>query len=98
MQRPRIDDLDGDTWNLEHITKHGLAQDEVEEAIGGEAIFRAGNKNRLVVTGPTLDGRMLTVVIGESPHQAHLYCVFSARPASRRERRELMTVMRGGQS
>ena len=97
MQRPRIDDLDWDTWNLAHITKHGVTQDEVEEAIGGEAIFRVSYKNRLAATGSTLDGRMLTVIIGESPHRAHLYYVFSARPASRQERREFMTVMGGGQ-
>ena len=98
MRRPRIDDLDWDTWNREHITKHGVTQGEVEETIGGEAIFRASYKNRLAVTGPTLDGRMLTVIIGESPHKAHLYYVFSARSASRQERREYMAVMRGGQS
>jgi hypothetical protein len=30
---------------------------------------------------------MLTVIIGESPRQPHLYYVFSARTASRIERR-----------
>lgn len=95
MHRPRIDDLDWDTWYLEHIDKHGVSRDEVEEAVAGDAQFRASYKNRLMATGPTLDGRMLTVVIGESPHRSHLYYGFSARPASRQERRDYMSTMRG---
>ena len=57
----------------------------MKEAVTGDTIFRASCKNRLAATGPTLGGRMLTVIIGESPHQPHLRYVFSARPASRQE-------------
>jgi uncharacterized DUF497 family protein len=85
---PRIDALDWDDWNREHIAKHAVTTDEVEEVVSGRAIFRASYKNRIAVTGPTQFGRMLTVVIGESPRQAHRYYVFSARPASRGERRD----------
>lgn len=87
---PRIDGLVWDDWNLEHIAKHAVSKDEVEEAITGESIFRASYKNRIAVTGPTQVGRMLTIIIGESPRQAHLYYVFSARPASRAERRDYL--------
>ncbi len=85
---PRIDGLDWDDWNLDHITKHAVTQDEVDEVVSGGGIYRASYKNRIAVTGRTQAGRMLTVVIGESPRQAHRYYVFSARLASRSERRD----------
>ena len=93
---PRIDGLDWDNWNLAHIAKHLVAPAEVEEAIAGDAIARASYKNRLAVTGPTVAGRMLTVIIGESPQQRHRYYVFSARPASRVERGEYHVAKGGG--
>lgn len=54
----------------------------------GTVIARTSYKNRFALIGPTETGRMLTVIVGESPHQRHLYYVFSARPASRVERDE----------
>jgi uncharacterized DUF497 family protein len=85
---PRIDEREWDEWNLDHIQKHDVTVIEVEEVAGGDAIFRASYKNRILVTGPTSTGRIATVAIGESPHQRYRWYVFSARPASRVERRE----------
>jgi uncharacterized DUF497 family protein len=87
-QPPRIDVLDWDDWNRAHITKHQVTPDEVEEVVAGDAIYFTTYKNRIIVIGPTATGRMLTVVIGESPYRRYQYYVFSARPASRSERRE----------
>jgi uncharacterized DUF497 family protein len=85
---PRIDGLEWDDWNRDHIAKHGVTEDEVEGVITGTPIYRASYKNRIAATGPTPAGRMLTVVVGESPLRGHRYYVFSARPASRAERRD----------
>lgn len=93
---PRIDALDWDDWNRAHIAKHQVTPAEVEEVVVGDAIARASYKNRVAVIGPTGTGRMLTVIIGESPHQRHLYYVFSARPASRVERGEYRAAKGGG--
>jgi hypothetical protein len=57
---PRIDALAWDGWNLDHIAKHAVTQDEVEEVIAGAATYRASYKNRIAVTGPAQTGRMLT--------------------------------------
>jgi uncharacterized DUF497 family protein len=84
--RPYVDRLAWDDWNRDHIAKHAVLPEEAEEAVAGNSIFRAGYKRRFVVTGPTVAGRMLTVVIGEDPSQPRVYYVFSARPASREER------------
>lgn len=95
-QLPRIDALDWDDWNRAHIAKHQVVPGEVEEVVVGDVIARASYKNRVAVTGPTGAGRMLTVIIGQSPHRRHHYYVLSARPASRVERTEYQAARGGG--
>jgi len=92
----RIDALDWDDWNLTHITKHQVSRAEVEDVMWGDALARGSYRERLAVTRPTVPERMLTVIIGESPYQPHLYYVFSARPASRVERGEYQAAKEGG--
>ncbi len=86
--RPHIDRLVWDAWNRDHIAKHGVRSEEVEEVVAGEPIYRQSYKQRLAVTGPTIAGRMLTVILGAAPDQPSTYYVFSARPASREDRGE----------
>lgn len=84
---PRIDHLQWDEWNREHISKHGVSPDEVQAVIAGEPLARETYKARIQVIGPTGRERMLSIVVGIDPNQAGVYYVFSARPASRKERR-----------
>ena len=49
-------------------------------------MIRRTYKQRLQYIGPTSDGRMLSVVVGAVPERSFVYYVFSARPASRKER------------
>ena len=93
---PRIDSLVWDDWNRAHIVKHEVTLHEVEEAVAGDAIYHASYKNRIVGIGPTAMGRMLTIIIGESPYHSHQYYVVSARPASRLEREEYSAAQGGG--
>jgi uncharacterized DUF497 family protein len=83
---PHIDHFVWDGWNREHITKHGVRPDEAEEVVAGEPYVRETYKQRLHVVGPTATGRILSIVIGAVPDQPSVYYVFSARPASRKER------------
>jgi len=83
---PLIEKLVWDDWNLEHIQKHDVTPGEVEEVVEPTAHYVTSYKNRVMVTGQTLNGRFLTVVIGESPDLVAHWYVFSARPASRKER------------
>ena len=85
-----------DDWNVEHIGKHRVLATEVEEVASGSPVFFDSYKNRLLMIGPTAAGRMLTVVIGEVPHQPGDYYVFSARSCTRRELRSF-DQMRGGE-
>ena len=86
--RPHIDRLYWDDWNRDHLGKHAVSPLEAEEVVAGEPIFRQSYKQRLAVTGPTIAGRLLTVVVGAVPEQPGTFYVFSARPASRQERGE----------
>jgi uncharacterized DUF497 family protein len=86
--------LDWDAWNLEHIRKHDVSQVEVEQVIAIRPVFRDTYKGRLTAIGPAESGRMLVVVVGPSPIVAGLWYVFSARPASRKER-SIYQRMRG---
>ena len=83
---PTIERLVWDAWNLEHIQKHGVTPDEVEDVFGAHASYAETYKSRLLVTGMTVMGRILSVVIGQSPDVPGHWYVFSARPASRKER------------
>jgi hypothetical protein len=67
----------------------------VEEAVFGETVVRGARKGRFLVLGPTQAGRMLAVVIGPVPGQPGAFYTFSARPASRSERRFYQAVKAG---
>ena len=84
---PEIEQRVWDVWNSEHIATHGVTREQVEEAVAGDTVARATYKNRFLVLGPTRTGRMVAVVIGAVPGQPGASYTFSARPASRAERR-----------
>jgi uncharacterized DUF497 family protein len=87
--RLHIVPLDWDHWNQEHIRKHDVTREEVEEVVGSIPIFRESYRNRFLMIGLTAAGRPLAVAIGPSPNRPGAYYVFSARTAHRKERRDL---------
>jgi uncharacterized DUF497 family protein len=87
MARLHIDHLYWDEWNRHHIAKHQVLPEEAEEIAASDPVVRETYKQRFQLLGPTLSGRMLSVVVGAVPNQAGVFYVFSARPASRSERR-----------
>lgn len=82
-----IEWLAWDDWNREHISKHAVTVDEVEEVISRRTIRSSTYKGRLLLVGSTVTGQMISVVAGPSPGQLGSFNVFTARPASRPERR-----------
>lgn len=77
-----------DEWNLRHIwERHGLRPETVEDVCYGDPVELSGKKGRTVLIGPAQGGGIFTVVIGPVPGQPGAYYTFSARPASRKERR-----------
>jgi uncharacterized DUF497 family protein len=96
-ENPEIAWLFWDDWNREHIAKHRVTPSEVEEAVFGETVVRGSRKRRFLVLGPTQAGRMLAVVVGPVPGQPGAFYTFSARPASRSERRFYLAVKESGE-
>ena len=71
--------------NVEHIARHEVAPNEVEEVCLSRFIFWQSYGGRFMVVGRTLAERTLAVVL--EPDDNGMYYVVTARPASRRERR-----------
>ena len=75
-----------DDWNTDHIARHAVVPDEVEEVCRGDFIVREGHSERIMLIGRTKAGRLLSVILGVEG--AGIYYPVTARPASRRERRQ----------
>jgi hypothetical protein len=59
--RLQIERLEWDEWNLEHIKKHDVTKDEIDEIIQSDYAQKESYKNRVLVTGTTRSGRVLSV-------------------------------------
>jgi uncharacterized protein len=73
------------SWNVAHIARHEVTSDEVEEVCHGEHMVRQTYDERLLLIGPTLNGRMLVVIL-EPTEKRGVYYPVTARPASKKER------------
>ncbi|MBI2303641.1 MAG: BrnT family toxin [Chloroflexi bacterium] len=86
-----------DPCNVAHIARHGVTPEEVEEVCHGEPVVQVGKKGRSLVFGPTLSGRILTVVLDAESSPGGVYYPVTARPSSRRER-AIYANERGGET
>jgi len=59
----RIKYLQWDEQNIEHIERHHISQNEVQEACKGKIWFRKGRDNRYIILGQTYSGRYLFLVL-----------------------------------
>jgi len=58
-----VNKLVWDAWNVEHIARHNVIPEEVEQVCHIDPIVQSGKKGRLLVFGPTKVGRMLAVIL-----------------------------------
>ena len=84
-----------DAWNVAHIARHKVTPSEVEEVHKQTHLTRPSKKNRLAITGPTVAGRVLTVIIAPKEEMGVFFTV-TARPASQKERRLYQQLVPGG--
>lgn len=84
-----------DAWNVAHIACHHVTPEEVEEVCQGDPVVQAGRKGRSLVFGPTLTGRMLTVVLDPYSSGQGVYYPVTARPINRLERAIYVSERRG---
>jgi hypothetical protein len=84
------------TWNplnVEHIHRHRVTPDEVDEVCHLAPLVQQGYGGRTVLIGPTSEGRMLEVVL--DPEGNDVYYVVTAHPASRKDRALYQQEMKG---
>lgn len=74
-----------DEWNVTHIARHGITPDEVEQVCRGNPVRLQSYKKRIILVGPTQEGKIISVVL--DPENHGVYYPVTARLASRKERR-----------
>ena len=79
-----VESLEWDSQNIEHIARHKVTPDEVEEICHGQHVARRQEDERLFLIGPTLSGRMLVVIL-VSLKKRRCYRPITARPATKKE-------------
>lgn len=83
--------FDWDEANIAHIARHAVSPAEAEQVLSDPArvASQAYNKDgelRAAITGATVSGRMLTVIVTVRPGRG--LRVVTARPARRNERKD----------
>lgn len=82
----KIRKLIWDEWTVEHISKHGVRQDEVEEVCFSRHVAIKSGKDKMAVWGQTENGRYLLVILGIRDYGEH-YPV-SARDMDQKEKKQ----------
>ncbi len=86
MTRIVVKRLIWDDWNIEHIKKHNVSQEEVE-AIGQKLLAHVrGYSNRYILIG-RVGSRMISVIV--SRKGLGLYYPITARDSDKKERRKV---------
>ena len=75
----------GPDGNIEHIARHCVTPEEVEEVCYGQFIDREAYGSRFLIIGPTYSGRMLAIVLGPIRKKKGIYYPVTARPATKNE-------------
>ncbi len=73
-----------DSWNLNHIAKHGISRKEVEEAVNDPKSYLKKHRKRLLIIGSAW-GRIITVILENTGGKE--YYVVTARDATATEKR-----------
>lgn len=79
-----FNDLIWDDWNEEHIARHRVTVEEVEEVARSVPFMTRGRSGSYRLIGTTAAGRLLTIFV--APRDGTAY-VITARDATRGERR-----------
>ncbi len=86
MTRIKIKKLIWDDWNLEHLKKHHVTEEEGEDVGKNFIAHKIGKKGRYIAIGRS-GTRLLSLVL--SRKGPGVYYVVTARDSSKKERREI---------
>lgn len=85
-----------DGFNVSHVARHEVTPDEVEQACHSNHIIREGYERRLMLIGPTTNGRLLAVIL--APRGEGVYYPVTAYTVSQKLRRIYRAEKKGGES
>ena len=80
-----IKNLIWDEWNIEHIAKHGVKPEEIEQACKDKHLARRGKQGTYTITGQTQSGRYLTMIL--ALRGTGIFYPVTARNSDNKERR-----------
>ncbi len=86
MTRIKVRELVWDEYNVEHIKKHGINQEEVIIATEHFIYHKQAHSGRYLLVGRT-EKRILAIVVKRK--KTSLYYVVTARDADKKERRRV---------
>ncbi len=89
-----IKQLIWDQGNVEHIARHGVTPEEVEEACNSDLLVLESYRGRFLIVGLTEAGQMIAFVLDPEPEEG-VYYVVTARSADSKERRMYRTEKGG---
>jgi uncharacterized DUF497 family protein len=78
--------LDWDQASIDHIARHGVEPDEVEDVVFGQSHQNRARDGRYRFVGQTSGGRYLAVFV-EPESESGVFYVLTARDATIQERR-----------
>lgn len=68
-----VNGLIWDDWNKDHIAKHGISPDEVEDICHTQYQAVESFRKRLQLTGKTRKGRKLTIILSPEDRELKMY-------------------------
>ncbi len=74
-----------DDWNVDHIKKHQVKPEEVNQVLKSKTKTLKSYQKRLLILGKTKNKRLLTVVL--APEKDNKYYLVTARDMSKKERK-----------
>lgn len=69
----KVNGLIWDDWNKDHILKHGVTTEDVEEVCHGRNKVKKSYRRRLQISGVTKDGKTLTVILSPESRDHKIY-------------------------
>jgi uncharacterized protein len=82
----RISELIWDDWNIDHITRHDVTPEEVEEVCASSHLLRKSRQDTYSIIGQTGAGRYLTIIL--SPKGPGSFYPVTARGSDNKEKRK----------
>lgn len=62
-----------DEWNREHLARHGISPEEVEEVCHGKYKITESYRKRLLIVGKTIKDRQIAIVLSPEDRKLKYY-------------------------